>query len=166
MNPHDLCIRPVLPRDNPMLAGVIREVLCEMGVPNKGTTLEDTSLESMYEAYQAPRSAYWVVTDTLGIWGGGGIAPLEVADRRVCELQKMYFKSELRGLGWGDRLIRIALDRALDLGYDYCYLETMPYMQAAQNLYRRHGFIYLQSPMGHTGHTACTVWMEKKLENG
>ena len=134
MNPHDLCIRPVLPRDNPMLAGVIREVLSEMGVPKKGTTLEDVSLESMYEAYQAPRSAYWVVTDTLGIWGGGGIAPLEVADRRVCELQKMYFKKELRGLGWGDRLIRIALDRALDLGYDYCYLETMPYMQAAQNL--------------------------------
>ena len=166
MNPHSLCIRPVLPRDNPMLAGVIREVLSEMGVPNKGTTLEDASLESMYEAYQAPRSAYWVVTDTLGIWGGGGIAPLQVADRRVCELQKMYFKSELRGLGWGDRLIRTALDRALDLGYDYCYLETMPYMQAAQNLYRRHGFIYLQSPMGRTGHTACTVWMEKILKNG
>lgn len=166
MNPLDLCIRPVLPRDNKMLAGVIREVLSEMGVPKKGTTLEDASLESMYEAYQAPRSAYWVVTDTFGIWGGGGIAPLQVADRRVCELQKMYFKKELRGLGWGDRLIRIALDRALDLGYDYCYLETMPYMQAAQNLYLRYGFQYLQTPMGETGHTACTVWMEKKLENG
>ena len=72
MNPHDLCIRPVLPGDNMLLAGVIREVLIEMGVPKKGTALGDASLEAMYEAYQAPRSAYWVVSDASGIWGGGG----------------------------------------------------------------------------------------------
>lgn len=163
MNPRDLCIRPVLPRDNRMLATVIREVLIEMGVPKKGTTLGDASLECMYETYQAPRSAYWVIADSSGIWGGGGIAPLEVAERRVCELQKMYFKRELRGLGWGDRLIRTSLERARDLGFEYCYLETMPYMQAAQNLYRRHGFQYLQHPLGDTGHSACTVWMEKEI---
>jgi putative acetyltransferase len=162
MNPHALIIRPVLPRDNQMLAGVIREVLIEMGVPEKGTTLRDASLERMYETYQRPRSAYWVVTDASAIWGGGGIAPLEGSAGNVCELQKMYFRKELRGLGWGDRLIRMALDRASFLGYDTIYLETMPYMKTAQNLYRRYGFRYLEAPRGCTGHTSCTVWMEKE----
>lgn len=166
MNPHQLCIRPVLPRDNQMLAGVIREVLIEMGVPEKGTALADASLERMYETYQLPGSAYWVVTDASRIWGGGGIAPLEGADSRVCELQKMYFSRQLRGLGWGDRLIRKAMARAHALGYDSMYLETMPHMKAAQNLYRRHGFQYLDRHRGRTGHTACTVWMEKEIDHG
>ena len=56
MNPHQLRIRPVLPVDNKKLAAVIRGVLVEFGVPEKGTALEDASLEQMYEAYQLPRS--------------------------------------------------------------------------------------------------------------
>ena len=163
MNPNELCIRPILPRDNQELAGVIREVLIEMGVPEEGTALADASLERMYEAYQLPRSSYWVVSDTTGIWGGGGIAPLHGAGSGVCELQKMYFSKDLRGLGWGDRLIRLAMARARLLGFEWMYLETMPYMKAAQNLYRRHGFRYLEHPRGTTGHTACTVWMEKEF---
>lgn len=166
MNPNELSIRPILPGDNQVLAGVIREVLIEMGVPEKGTALADASLERMYETYQLPRSSYWVVSDANGIWGGGGIAPLQGADQGACELQKMYFSKDLRGLGWGDRLIRRALDRAQALGYELMYLETMPYMKAAQKLYGRHGFRYLEHPRGNTGHTACTVWMEKKFNLG
>jgi putative acetyltransferase len=166
MNPHELCIRPVLPGDNQALARVIRGVLIEMGVPEEGTALADTSLERMYETYQMPRSSYWVVSDASEIWGGGGIAPLLGADSSVCELQKMYFNKELRGLGWGDRLIRKAMDRARALGFERMYLETMPYMIAAQNLYRRHGFRYLDHSLGTTGHSACTVWMEKEFDLG
>ena len=163
MNPRDLSIRPLLPEDNPKVAEVIRSVLVEFGVPEKGTAFEDASLDRMYETYQIPRAAYWVVADDSHIWGGGGIAPLEGGDPSICELQKMYFRSELRGQGWGDRLIRKALVRAQDLGFDTCYLETMPYMEAAQHLYWRHGFRYLDQPRGHTGHTACTVWMQKEI---
>lgn len=166
MNPHELCIRPVLPPDNQMLAALIRGVLVEMGVPEKGTALEDASLERMYEAYQLPRAAYWVVADSKRIWGGGGIAPLHAADAGVCELQKMYFSRELRGRGWGARLIRLALDRARILGFDTMYLETMPYMEAAQSLYRNQGFQYLDHPRGDTGHNSCTVWMEKEIDRG
>jgi putative acetyltransferase len=120
----------------------------------------------MYETYQMPRASYWVVSDTCGIWGGGGIAPLVGADGRVCELQKMYFSKDLRGLGWGDRLLRMALDRARYLGFESVYLETMPYMKAAQTLYLRHGFRYLEHALGNTGHSACTVWMIKEYTQG
>jgi putative acetyltransferase len=163
MNPDGLLIRPVFPEDNPMLASLIREVLVELGAPRVGTAYADSAVDRMYETYQAPRSAYWVVANDSGVLGGGGIAPLEGAESSICELQKMYFKSVLRGKGWGDRLITRALEEAARLGFKKCYLETMPYMEAAQKLYQRHGFRYRDRPLGQTGHTSCTVWMEKEL---
>jgi putative acetyltransferase len=39
----------------------------------------------------------------------------------------------------------------------------MPYMEAAQKLYKKNGFISLEKPMGATGHYSCNVWMLKKL---
>ncbi len=44
-----------------------------------------------------------------------------------------------------------------------CYLETMPYMLDAQELYRKNGFVYINKPMGDTGHYSCPVWMTKEL---
>jgi putative acetyltransferase len=39
----------------------------------------------------------------------------------------------------------------------------MPYMEAAQKLYVKSGFEYLDAPMGDTGHCSCPVWMIKQL---
>ena len=53
--------------------------------------------------------------------------------------------------------------KAKEFGFSKCYLETMPYMEAAQKLYRKSGFQYLEEPMGCTGHSSCPVWMIKTL---
>ena len=140
------------PRDLPVIAPALNN-----------TAFLDAATDRMYETYQAPRSAYWVVSGGDGLWGGGGIGPLEGAGSGTCELQKMYFRSALRGRGWGDRLLTLALETAVGFGFEKCYLETMPYMEAARKLYQRHGFLYRDRPMGQTGHTSCTVWMEKEL---
>jgi putative acetyltransferase len=39
----------------------------------------------------------------------------------------------------------------------------MPYMNAAQALYKKNGFISLDKPVGNTGHYSCNVWMLKDL---
>jgi putative acetyltransferase len=39
----------------------------------------------------------------------------------------------------------------------------MPYMEAAQKLYKKNGFLNLNKPMGGTGHYSCNVWMLKKI---
>lgn len=156
-------IRPVMPGDGPGMAEIIRQVLIEFSVPKKGSAFSDPSMEAFYSYYQRPRAAYWVLSDGERLWGGGGLAPLENGDSGVCELQKMYFRKEIRGQGWGERILRLALEKASAFKYQYCYLETMPYMEAAQALYRRKGFSYLDAPMGNTGHTVCSVWMSKPL---
>ncbi len=43
--------------------------------------------------------------------------------------------------------------------------ETMPYMKAAQLLYKKNGFDYLEGPMGDTGHYECGVNMILDLKD-
>ncbi|MBC2840779.1 GNAT family N-acetyltransferase [Robiginitalea sp. SC105] len=163
MNKEALQIRRIQPGDDAQLAALIREVLPGTGAPCEGTALADPSLDRMFLTYQRPDSAFWVVADQEQVWGGGGIAPLQGGDAGTCELQKMYFREELRGMGYGRALLKLALETARELGYTSCYLETMPYMEAALALYRSYGFADLERPVGCTGHTACQVWMRKTL---
>lgn len=156
-------VRSVEQEDNQELAKVIRAVLIEMGVPKVGTAYEDKALDMMYETYNHPKRNYYVVEDQGKIIGGGGIAPLEGGDSNICELQKMYFLSEARGKGIGLDMINTCLDFAKTQGFSQCYLETMPYMEAARKLYRKVGFTSLDKPMGDTGHYSCQEWMIKEL---
>ena len=75
----------------------------------------------------------------------------------------MYFLSEARGKGIGQAMLKLCINAAREFGYEKCYLETMPYMKAAQKLYQQEGFEYLDRPLGDTGHFSCPVHMIKVL---
>ena len=152
-------IRPIEKSDNPQVAQVIRSVLVDFGVPKVGTAYADVSLDMMFEAYEMENAAYFVVEENGVVIGGGGVAKLDNYDGNVCELQKMYFSPVARGRGLGTQMIDLCLKRAKEMGYQKCYLETMSYMDAAQKLYKRYGFQYLDGPMGDTGHYSCGVHM-------
>ncbi|PKP15857.1 MAG: GNAT family N-acetyltransferase [Bacteroidetes bacterium HGW-Bacteroidetes-23] len=158
-----ITIRPIQEADNEMIASVIRSVLIEHDVPKVGTAYADVSLDRMFETYSAPRSRYFVVEKEGKIIGGAGISQLENEAETICELQKMYFLSEARGLGLGSEMMEKCLTFAQSVGFEKCYLETMPYMHSAQKLYLKFGFQYIDAPMGCTGHTSCPVWMLKEL---
>ncbi|NDI98204.1 GNAT family N-acetyltransferase [Flavobacterium sp. LaA7.5] len=158
-------IRKIEPTDDTAIAKVIRQVLIEHNVPKVGTAYADASLGCMYKTYNQKSSIYFVVEQEGTIIGGAGIAPLENGAVDTCELQKMYFLEEARGLGIGARMMERCLESARNFGFANCYLETMPYMLAAQKLYKKYGFEYLDAPMGNTGHSSCPVWMLKKLGN-
>ena len=158
-----IIIREIQKADNVAIAKVIRDVLIEHNVPKVGTAYADPSLDFMFENYSKEKSAYFVVENNGKIIGGAGIASLENGPEEICELQKMYFLSEARGLGLGAKLMEICLQKAREFAFENCYLETMPYMTNAQNLYKKSGFEYLEKPLGNTGHNACPVWMLKKL---
>jgi putative acetyltransferase len=156
-------IREIQVQDNPQIAQVIRTVLIALNVPKVGTAYADPQLDSMFEAYNKPKAVYFVVENNGKIIGGAGVSQLENEAETICELQKMYFLPEARGLGLGTQMMAKCLQSAKDFGYEKCYLETMPYMEDAQRLYKKVGFEYLCNPMGNTGHTSCPVWMLKKL---
>ena len=157
-------IRPIQPEDNPATAQMIRDVLIEQKAPKTGTAYEDPWLNKLYEYYDKPRSEYFVLSKNNQIVGGAGIAPISNhQDEITCELQKMYFKPEIRNLGLGTKTIQQCLDFAKDHNFTQCYIETLPWMKAAQKLYLRNGFETISERMGETGHHSCTVFMLKKL---
>ncbi|MCD0467563.1 GNAT family N-acetyltransferase [Flavobacterium sp. ENC] len=159
-------IRTIKKEDNQAVATLIRAVFDEMEIPKTGTAYEDPYLDLMFEEYNKTQSVYFVVENEGEIVGCAGIAPLENADPKICELQKMYFLPETRGLGIGSVMMEKCLQQARDFGFDKCYIETMPFMHAAQKLYKKSGFEYLDAPMGCTGHSSCPVWMLKDLHDG
>ncbi|GLQ96095.1 GNAT family N-acetyltransferase [Dyella mobilis] len=151
----DFLIRTIEPRDSAAVATIIRTVMPEFGADGPGFAIHDAEVDDMHAAYSRARSAYFVVERDGKLVGGGGVAPLEGGDAEVCELRKMYFLPEARGIGAGSRMMQICLDAARELGFKRCYLETLTGMDAAQALYRRHGFATLSAPMGGTGHFSC-----------
>jgi len=148
-------IRPIEPGDDPAIAAIIREVMPSFGACGPGFAINDPEVDYMSHAYAAPRSAYFVVEDGGRVTGGAGIAPLEGGGEETCELRKMYFLPGARGRGLGERMLRLCLDRARELGFRRCYLETLTGMDAARRLYERMGFQRLSGPLGATGHFGC-----------
>jgi putative acetyltransferase len=163
MTPNNFKIREIQPEDNQKIAKVIRKILIEFGVPKVGTAYADKILDTLYEAYDTEKAIYYVVEKEGEIFGGAGIKQLDNYEGNVCELQKMYFLPETRGIGLGSKMMEICLQKAAAFGFEQCYLETLPYMEDARKLYRKAGFQDLKEPMGDTGHYSCNLWMLKKL---
>ena len=159
----DFQIRPIEARDNAAVANIIRTVMPEFGADGPGFAIHDTEVGAMCEAYARPRSAYFVVERDGKVIGGGGIAPLDGGEADVCELRKMYFLPEARGIGAGSAMMLRCLDAAREQGFHRCYLETLTGMDAAQTLYRRHGFRMIDAPMGGTGHFSCDQFYLRDL---
>ena len=156
-------IREIQEKDNHKIKQVLISVMTEFGVPDHGTALQDDELDNMSNAYTDNNSIYYVVLADNIICGGAGISKLKGTNKNICELQKMYFSPNIRGKGIGLNLITKCLDFAKKSQYNLCYIETMYNMIDAQNLYKKNGFVYIDHPMGDTGHSSCPVWMTLKL---
>lgn len=151
-------IRPVRQSDDPLIASVIRTVMPEFGATGSGFAINDPEVDWMSRAYAAPQSAYFVVERGGKVMGGGGVAPLVGGDGNTCELRKMYFLPEARGIGAGTTMMEHCLQAARHLGFNRCYLETLCGMDAAMRLYERTGFQRIAEPLGATGHGGCDTF--------
>jgi putative acetyltransferase len=174
--PIEAAIRPITPADDPAMAAIIRAVMTEHGAVGAGCSIHDAEVDRLSKSYAAPRSACFVIALPGGaashagaaggerIVGGAGIAPLAgCADPGVCELRKMYFLPEARGLGLGQRMLDGCLAAARGFGFTRCYLETLATMGEAARLYERNGFVRIAAPLGHTGHFGCDRWYVRRL---
>lgn len=157
-------IRPIDAHDDATVASIIRTVMPEFGADGPGFAIHDAEVDGMSGSYAAPRCAYFVVEVAGKVLGAGGIAPLAGdATGEVCELRKMYFLPELRGLGAGRALIERCMDAARAFGFRRCYLETLEHMTAARRLYLANGFVEIGAPCGNTGHFSCDRFFQREL---
>ena len=157
-NSSDCTIRPIRAADDAAMAAVIRTVMPEFGAVGCGFAISDPEVDWMSRAYAEPRHAYFVVERAGVVVGGAGIAPLSGGDVDTCELRKMYFLQQTRGMGAGAMMMSRCLDAARNAGFRRCYLETLAGMDAAMRLYERSGFQRIDGPLGATGHGGCNAF--------
>ena len=115
----NITFRNIKPEDNKKLKEIIVSTLYELGVTGAGCTLEDPELEDFYSNYKNNNGCYCVLEDkdSKQIFGGGGYIKLKgtKAEDGICEIQKIYFLKEARGLGLGKKLVNCLLERAKKL---------------------------------------------------
>ena len=164
-------IRAIRPGDRAAVARLIRTVMPELGAKGPGFAINDPEVDDMFGAYQGKRATYFVVTRNGArardevVVGGGGFAALAGGDRTTCELRKMYFMPEVRGLGLGHRVLAECLAGARRARFTRMYLETLAAMSQARTLYERNGFCRLERPLGATGHFGCNSFYIRDLRS-
>lgn len=155
----EIIIREIQQTDNPFLSKIVKDTLAEFGANHPNTVYYDPTTDTLYELFQKEKAKYFVAVVDGKIVGGGGIYPTDGLDTDTCELVKMYLLPEARGLGLGKTLIEKCIATAKESGFKKIYLETMPELKQALNVYAKFGFDYLKGPMGNSGHTGCSLWM-------
>ncbi len=160
----EFTIRPIARRDDPSLARIVRAALTEYGATSPGFAFHDPEVDELTSAHAGAGCGYWVVVRRGRVVGGAGFAPLAGGDPHVCELRKMYFLPESRGVGMGAKLLAHVLAETRRAAYRVCYLETMSAMAPARRLYESFGFRRIERPMGATGHFSCDAWYVLDLD--
>ena len=75
----------------------------------------------------------------------------------------MYLAAPYRKKGYGQFLLDRSIEKAKLAGYTKIYIETLPELTNAIELYKKNGFDFIDKPLGNSGHTGCDVWMLKNI---
>jgi ribosomal protein S18 acetylase RimI-like enzyme len=74
-----------------------------------------------------------------------GCVGVRAFDERTAEMKRLYVRPSGRGLGLGRTLAMAAIDFARSARFERMRLDTLPQMQQAQELYRKLGFVTIES---------------------
>jgi len=158
-----MLIRPIEPGDNQEIAKLIRTVFREYKIDRPGTVYTDPTTDDLSGLFRETGSVYLVAEDNGILAGGCGIYPTPGLPSGCAELVKFYLATDFRGQGLGTELMDQCFRLAREMGYLRLYLESFPELDKALGMYERAGFVRLSSPLGHSGHFGCTIWMLKDL---
>jgi len=155
--------RPIEEKDNKEIANLIRAVFLEFNIHRPGTVYFDPTTDNLFKLFSIPGSEYWIAEENNIIIGGCGVYPTPGLPEGCAELVKFYLSASQRGKGIGRQLMVKTFDSAKKFGYGKLYLESLPELNRAINLYEKAGFKFIQGPMGNSGHFGCNIWMLKDL---
>ena len=139
--------RIIEPKDNLILANIIRDNLKANKLDIPGTVYFDENLNNLSDFYLAsPKRAYFIaLDDNDNIIGGIGLAELGFMDD-TAELQKLYLTDAAKGQGLSYELIELVEETSLNKGYKRIYLETHTNLKAAIHLYEKCGYKLIEKP--------------------
>jgi putative acetyltransferase len=129
----------------------------------QGTVYFDKTTDHLSDLFQVNGASYFIAEMNDTVVGGGGIYPTDGLGENTCELVKMYVASEARGKGIGKLLLNECITKAKAAGYSSMYIETMPELTNAIEMYKKNGFKFIPKALGNSGHAGCDLFMLKDL---
>ena len=82
--------------------------------------------------YAPPEGCILLAEDSGHYVGCAALRPLE---DKICEMKRLFVRSDYRGRGIGRMLACSVIDRARDIGYEKMRLDTIATMKEARTLY-------------------------------
>lgn len=135
---NDVVVRAADNRDCVRVMTLVFGVLAEYGLPPDPNG-KDADLNDLEANYQRAGGVFELIEDHDGnLLGTCGLRPL---DKDNCELRKMFFAPQIRGLGLGRRMLERAVSHARRQGFQVITLETITVLKEAIRLYTRFGFV-------------------------
>jgi len=121
----------------------------------------DDELKDLTVKYGKPYGSLYIAREDGKLVGCVAMKKHE-GEENTGELKRLYVRPEFRGKGYARRLSEKIVEDANSAGYDLLYLDTLPFLVAAQRLYESMGFTvceaYNSDPMG------CSIFMRKELK--
>lgn len=108
----------------------------------------ELELEHLEEKYGLPYGRLYLLTVENEI---AGCIALRKIDDENCEMKRLYIRSAFRGYKFANQLVKLLIDDAKRIGYKRMFLDTLPFLERAIQLYHKFGFYeiepYNNSPM-------------------
>lgn len=139
-------IEPVLraadwPADAEAVRSILREYAASLEV-DLGFQDFEAELAALPGAYAAPSGRLLLAFVDGALAACGGFRALAKVDEAgACEMKRLYVRPAFRGLGLGRQIAAALLDEARHAGHRAMFLDTLPEMASAQQLYVTLGFI-------------------------
>ncbi|MBC8224718.1 GNAT family N-acetyltransferase [Candidatus Bathyarchaeota archaeon] len=125
-------------------------------------------LESVFPkmAVIVPPEGIIYIIEVEGMVDGMGV--LRRIEGSVGEIKRMYIRPKIRGKGYGKEMLRRLEDMARELGFSTLRLDTGDFMEVAQHIYRKAGFVEIGKYSGgewvdRNDTEDVALYMEKKL---
>jgi putative acetyltransferase len=155
--------RTIEPKDDLILAEIIRANLRANNLDIPGTVYYDENLNHLSDFYLASnlRSYFVAINNRGNIVGGVGLAELDFMED-TAELQKLYLTDEVKGKGISYELMDLVENTAREKGYKQIYLETHTNLATAIHVYERCGYEQIEKPV-EVVHNSMNRFYLKKL---
>ena len=120
----------------------------------------DEELAGLPGKYAPPDGALFIAVDGKKIAGCVALRKLEDG---ICEMKRLFVRTQFRGKGVGRLLAKRIIDEAVTLGYKIMRLDTLDRLKEAMSLYESLGFKRIDAYYDNPLHGV--VYWELKLKD-